>query len=97
MMPEEVCWMYGHQVPVHMGMRDMGAWGQVQKGMYGHALVKYDVAYMYPHHTFVTQPTMKTCCLLSPIPNPSHTVKIQQYNVWVWRNAHICEWSLLWK
>jgi len=27
MTPEEVCWMYGCQVPAYMGAWDMGTWG----------------------------------------------------------------------
>ena len=54
MRPKEVCWRYRHQVPVHMGMRNMGARGYIQKGMHGHALVKYYAAHMYSPYMFVT-------------------------------------------
>ena len=52
--PEEVCWRYGRQVPVHMGARNMGTQGYIQKGMCGRTLVKYYAAYMYSPYVFVT-------------------------------------------
>src|SRR5882724_10203909 len=67
MTPEEVCWMYGCQVPVHMGAQNMRTRGYIQKGMCGHTPVKYYIAYMYSPHTFVTQPTMSIRCLSFPV------------------------------